>query len=347
MIIDTGKFRCLDASDPQWDILVRSCRSWHPYYLSGFVQAEAQFHRARARLLCYEAQEGVAVYPVIEKPFHSDLGTTFDLRGQLYAGPITDADNLELHQTLVTVLRQAMVVNASTYGWVTDFCRLNPFAFESTPWPGSETASSEHVYVDLTLGYKKIWNEGYKKPCRRRIKASRKEGLTFETFDDDKNLSDFATLYSESMERANAHPRYRYTKAYFQSLQKHLKGSVCFGSVAYNGKMIGGDVLLFGNDYTFAFVGAVMSEYRELSPNNGRYDYIIQDSCKRGDKTYVLGGGISGNDGVFKFKQGFSSNTIQAELTKTILAPMRYEELCDATVGKHNRADYFPAYIKS
>lgn len=58
-------------------------------------------------------------------------------------------------------------------------------------------------------------------------------------------------------------------------------------------------------------------------------------------------GGIAGNqkpenDGLTKFKEGWSTDTKSVYLCKRIFQPTRYEELCDVTGTKE--AAYFPAY---
>jgi len=76
-----GNLECLDLEHPEWDALVRMCQEWHPFYLSGFVRAEAAFRKADAKLLVFRTREAIAIYPVLVFSFRNGAATTYALCG--------------------------------------------------------------------------------------------------------------------------------------------------------------------------------------------------------------------------------------------------------------------------
>jgi GNAT superfamily N-acetyltransferase len=319
-----------------------TCREWHPFYLSGFIRAEGAFHKAEGKLLVFKTADGIAVYPVLAFSFVNEGGITYDLRGQLYAGPISSADSPERHAELIRGLRSAMKEAASAYGWVTDFCRLNPFT--STP-PSEEDVShiSNHVYVDLTLGYERIW-KGYEPAARRNVKGANRSAAEMRPLLNETEYLSFGELYQRRMNELRASPRYRYGREYFRALYRDLSDYSLVVGAFVEGQLVAGSFNLKGNGRLLSHLLAVDPTYRHFKLGTGLLDLAIRLAIQQGCKIYLLGGGVRGEDKVFAYKKSLTQDMLSQVRLDIILDKERYQRLSARYCTQKQATDFFPPY---
>ena len=337
-----GNLECLDPDHPGWDVIVMTCREWHPFYLSGFIRAEATFHKAEAKLLVFRTAEGIAVYPVLAFPFANGAEITYDLRGQLYAGPISSAEDTERHAELIRGLRSVISQVAPTYGWVTDFCRLNPFT--STPLSEQDVShASNHLYVDLTRGYERIWSE-YAPAARKNVKGANRGTVEMRPLRNETEYLAFAALYQRRMNELGASPRYRYATEYFRVLCRDFRDYSLVLGAFIDGQLVGGSFNLKGNMRLFSHVLAVDTTYHHFTLSHGLQDLAIRLGVQQGFKVYVLGGGVRGEDKVFAYKRSLSQEMFPQVRIDIVLDRERYERLCAQDRIQKEKTAFFPPY---
>jgi hypothetical protein len=337
-----GNLECLDLDHPEWDALVRTCREWHPFYLSGFVSTEAAFHQADGQLLVFRAGEGIAVYPVLAFAFRSGAAIAYDLRGQPYAGPISSAADPSCHSGLLNGLRSAMSEMADTRGWVTDFCRLNPFTH--TPFTKQHVSHvSNHVYVDFTRGYERIWKE-YRPSARRDVKRANEGRVELRPLANEAEHLSFADLYRIRMVELGASPRYCFDHAYLAALNRNLRHHCLTLGAFVDDRLAGASLNLRGNGYMFAYIAAADSAYRRFRLSHGLHDLAIRIGLRDGYKAYVLGGGVHGEDSVYSYKRSLSPAVFSQLRLNNVLDRERYEQLCAQSSVQEETTDFFPPY---
>jgi hypothetical protein len=336
----SGTLDLLGPDDPEWDALVMQCREWHPFYLSAFLGAEAAFYAAQATLLVFRGRAGIAVYPVLLLPFRHAGQEVFDLRGTLYAGPTSNADDRRLHLSLVNGLRAALRESARSYGWITDFCRLNPFVprAENTDGPGVD-----HVYVDLTRGYECVRN-GYARTARSDVRRAYAGAVEFRPLLDELEHRSFASLYALRMRSLGAARRYRFDDAYFSTLFRTFRDWSLATGAFIEGRLAGAMLEITGNGYVFFYLRAVDPAVRHLRVDHGLDDLGIRLGIEAGNKVCVLGGGVRGNDGVYRYKKSFSPTSFAHVCQATVLDQERYDELCASCRDGECPPLFFPPY---
>lgn len=336
----SGTLDLLGPEDPDWNALVMQCREWHPFYLSAFLKAEAAFRAAEATLLVFRARSGIAVYPVLLLPFRQAGQVFFDLRGSLYAGPISNSADPSVHFSLVNGLRTALREAARSHGWVTDFCRPNPFV----PIAGStDGPPTDHVYVELTRGYESVRND-YARTARSNVRRAHAAGVEFRPLMDEVEHRSFASLYALRMRSLGAARRYRFDDAYFSTLFRSFRDYSFVTGAFVEGRLAGGMLGITGNGYVFFYVRAVDPAVRHLRVDHGLDDLGIRLSIESGNKLCVLGGGVHGRDGVYRYKKAFSSTSFAHVCQATVLDQERYEELCASCFSGHGPPQFFPPY---
>ncbi|HEY4282582.1 MAG TPA: GNAT family N-acetyltransferase [Chthoniobacterales bacterium] len=338
----TTNFRCLDATDPDWNVLIKKCRGWHPFYLSGLVKTEAAFHKASAKLLVSGSGEEIVVYPVLAFLLPGKHEPGYDLCGLPYAGPISSTEDPAVHSRLVTDFRNALHDLAPDYGWVTDFCRLNPFA--TTPVSDEDRSdSAEQVYVDLTGEYEQI-QDGYKAGGRRNVKRANSAAGELKPLATESDYVSFASLYRIRMSELKAPPRYRFDEEYFRALFHCFRDNCLLLGAFMNGRLAGGSLNLRGNGYLFSYLLAVDYGYQHVRLSHGLNDLAVRIGNRQGDKVYVLGGGVCGADSVLEYKKSFSSKTFPQVCLKVVLDKKQYDRLCADGTPKDTNASFFPPW---
>lgn len=333
---------CLEPENPAWDRLVMQCREWHPFYLSGCIKAGAAFHKGEGKLLVFRNEEGIALYPVIAFPLENGGKRTYDLCGQPYAGPISNAADPSRHAGLLVGLRNAIQEMAPAYGWVTDFCRLNPFV--ATPFP-KEAANqvANQVYVDLTRGYDRICKE-YSGATRKNVKRANSAIQELRPLASEAECLSLADLYQMRMKEFKASLRYHYDNTYFKALYRDLRAHSLFLGAFVDGRLVGGSLGMRGNGYIFSYLIGADPSFQNYRLNNGLTDLAIRFGIQHGDRTLVLGGGVCGEDSVYAHKKSVSSETFNQVCLNLVLDWKRYHELCAQCPPEVRKTTFFPPY---
>jgi lipid II:glycine glycyltransferase (peptidoglycan interpeptide bridge formation enzyme) len=231
---------------------------------------------------------------------------------------------------------------ADARGWVTDFCRLNPFTH--TPFTKQyDNHASNHVYVDFTRGYERIRKE-YRPSARRDVKRANESRVELRPLANEAEHLSFADLYRIRMVELGASLRYCFDYAYLAALNRNL-GHHCLTVGAFvDGRLAGASLSLRGNGYMFAYVAAVDTAYRRFSPSHGLHDLAIRIGLRDGYKAYVLGGGLSGEDSVYSYKKSLSPAVFSQLRLNIVLDRERYEQLCAQCAVQEETTDFFPPY---
>ena len=298
------QFFWLTTKSSLWDDIIKRCHFWHPFYLSGFTKAEELFFHAEGRLFIYQSAAGFVLYPALLQPYRTRNATYFDLRSNLYAGPISNARDEEGHRQLVSGLIRAIEAAARANGWVTDYCRNNPFRPMDLEGRYANTLRDAHVAIDCSSDYAEVYRFYYPS-VRRCIRRAEQAGLERRPLTTIDQIDSLADLYDESMRRLNAPQRYRFDRGYFLFLGHFFADYVDIDGIYLGDQIIGGGVRLVGNGYAFAYLACTDPLARHLRPSHFYHHRAIRKYCERGFKYFVLGGGVPGRPGVLDFKRYF------------------------------------------
>ena len=75
-----------------------------------------------------------------------------------------------------------------------------------------------------------------------------------------------------------------------------------------DGKVISTELVLCSKKYAYSFLGGSLSEYYEFRPNDFLKNEILKWCNRMGFEKFILGGGYHRDDGIYKYKKGFTSD---------------------------------------
>jgi lipid II:glycine glycyltransferase (peptidoglycan interpeptide bridge formation enzyme) len=198
-----------------------------------------------------------------------------------------------------------------------------------------------------------LW-QGVCRGHRSSINKARRNGVTIEARKiDDESLSEFETLYNETMERNQADPLWwHFPSSYFKNYVNCLgEEKILLFNAQYKGEIIASYLILHEFQTAYYHFGGSRELDFNLRANNLLIYEIALWAKKRGYRWFHLGGGIQPDDGVFRFKSGFSKSQALLFSCGRIHDQNRYTQLCSIKESwdlsrniPPQQSSFFPAY---
>jgi hypothetical protein len=193
---------------------------------------------------------------------------------------------------------------------IAEFTRFNPI-IQNESIPGHLEVVFDQENIILNLKTKDIEKNEYDYSTRKNIKKAIRSGLKSIMFTGE-NISEeylnyFCDIYYATMDRNNADSFYYFSNDYFKNLISLIPNNSKFYFAIFNDKIVSTELILYGINNAYSFLGGTLKEYFEYRPNDFLKDVIIKDLIKEGKEYYCLGGG---SDGVIRYKKTFSKNGV-------------------------------------
>lgn len=165
----------------------------------------------------------------------------------------------------------------------------------------------------------------------------------------------FHDIYTHTMERNKAENDYFFSFNYFKNLILNNPESTLLILIYKNDVPISTELVLLNKDTMYSFLGGTIAEFFELRPN----DFLKMEAMKwgrgHGFVHYILGGGRTNGDSLYKYKKSFFPNTedVVYYTGRKIINKKVYEKLVTLNLKKEYKInpqdiinDYFPLYRK-
>jgi hypothetical protein len=185
--------------------------------------------------------------------------------------------------------------------------------------------------------------EGIRKRLREQIRKNERRGWLVESRPggdvDAASLYGFEAAYSETMARAGAGDRYRFSTEYFRATLRSKRSWLLLAS-REQGAATAGAIAVASDGLLHYFLGGTADQALEDSPMKNLFAAMIALAGELG-MPLNLGGGVSPGDSLESFKRGFATGTAPFRTHEVIADPAAYEELSaevDPLEG------FFPAY---
>ncbi|MBV5328178.1 MAG: GNAT family N-acetyltransferase [Chlorobium sp.] len=241
-------------------------------------------------------------------------------------------------------------------GFVTEFIREDIFTDRlSKRSVGQVIEQQPNVVVRLERNPDEIWRT-YKSKVRKNVNRAKEHGLRV-VFDPlGNNLDDFIKVYYETMERTEASGTFFISLEKFQILVETLgkDGGLLFVHIYDGLEIVSTELLLLSGDSVYSFLGGTVATAFDKRPNDLLKHEVILWGGLNGYKWYVLGGGITPGDGMFKYKEAFDPESIfPFQVRRVIHNHEAYKLLIQTRINYEKdsgndwqpKPDFFPEFL--
>jgi hypothetical protein len=350
-------FRILDA-DVSADLAdwEKAWLAWPDREVFGHPSYGDLFRAHGDRLFCASVIEdsGGILFPFIVRPLsrekcvkgHGELWDAVNPYG--YGGPFTWGTGLNRADDFWKAFGEW----AKEFGLVSLFARLSLFPDQMVHFDGDVRTNAPNVIRTLDLTEEALWYD-YEHKVRKNVKRAKNCGLFVEEDPVGRDLSAFLDVYHSTLNRRDASSNYYFDGGFFKKIVERLPGQFMLFHVRDGRSVVSTELVLVSKDNIYSFLGGTRSDSFKKRPNDLLKHEVIRWGMRYEKKNYVLGGGYSGLDGIFKYKLSFAPNgEVPFRIGRRIDLPERYDELVGArNIFEANRGHrwqpskgFFPAY---
>jgi serine/alanine adding enzyme len=195
---------------------------------------------------------------------------------------------------------------------VAEFTRFNPVLKNHIYFKQEYTELANYNVVH-DLKNENFWLEEFEYSTRKNINKAERNKLEVKFVMgyemDDFYLDEFINIYYDTMQRAGADKYYFYSRDFFKNITNIAGHQSIFFFTVKGEKVISTELVLLSKKIAYSYLGGTLSEYFEFRPNDLLKYNLILKLKELGLDQYCLGGGISINDGIFRFKKSFARKT--------------------------------------
>ncbi|HEY8609598.1 MAG TPA: GNAT family N-acetyltransferase [Noviherbaspirillum sp.] len=346
----------------EYERLWREGRHRRPHDSLGYLALVRPKHYRMAAVVYDHSDTARITYPFFwcelgELPHFAHLGSKRHIVSPYgYGGPLYEGDPAQ-KEAASRCYEQSFHQLLAERSVVSEFVREDLFGDRLAMRAAGElTVQQPNVVARLDRGQDEIWN-GYKKTLRSNIRHARGLGLRVSFDREGRHLDAFLALYYETMTRRNASEFFFMSRSRFEYLTENLlpHGGIMFVHVHDGNDIIASELLLLGGGEIYSFLNASHESAFQKRPNDVMRHEIMRWGQERGMHSYVLGGGVTPGDGIYRFKHGFDPDGMLPFKTRKVVHDSdAYDALLQARRAAHNdgtgqgwqpQPDFFPAFL--
>jgi hypothetical protein len=323
----------------EWSTVASEANAIDVYFSPEYLRANEAILGGESECFVYREGATVVLYPYIKRQIHDsnlfDITSPYGFGGQIkYPNDVT-----------VTRFNDTFHGYCQKSGIVSEFVRFHPLYGNHThimPSPMEIHYHQPVVYVDFDAN-DSDFRQGINKHVWKKIRKAQKSGVKVIEDTNGEFYEDFVRLYQGTMAFKEAAQFYYFNDGFFSQLNGLLRDQSLLFVATYEGKMIGGLLMLFGDSFAYNYLSCSDRKYHALGINDVLQFAALNWAYRNGKRQYLLGGGLNGEDSVFRFKAKFSPTTKGFYLGKRIHLPQVYDRLCEQKMCEEgsSRADFY------
>lgn len=330
-------FVVLDSNSDEWNnyLLYFNKNLQDIYYTSDYYKLCEQNGDGKAKLFVYKEENNIAIYPFMLNTIKNyDLDEKYyDIESAYgYGGPVTNS----YEKNFLNNFENSFLEYSSQNNIIAEFIRFHPLQKNNNIFNKNIEILHNRVivYLDLTKGVNRIWNEDIKSKNRNMIRKAEKSGLIVEV---SRDYEVFKHIYCKTMNKVEADNYYYFDEKYYQQMKD--SNNYILLNVRKENTIIASAIFMKYGKYFHYHLSGSLKEYLKFAPNNLLLWEAIKLSCESGAKWFHFGGGLSDSldDNLFKFKSNFSKNTADFYIGKRIHNKEFYDYLIDEWEQKNNK----------
>lgn len=334
----------------QWNATVRSFENYDVFYLNEYVTAFMKEDEKNGVpiLLLYQNGNDKAINVV----FRRDIAKDAKLQGKIIENTYFDLitpygyggfwGNISDYKALNVAYNEY----CKDKHYICEFVRFELFGNYHQYYDGEVETRTHNVVRNLEIPLDDMWMD-FRQKVRKNVKKATKNNLQIIIEKSGEHLQEFLEIYYSTMERSNAEDEYYFSKAFFENLNM-MRDNVMYFHVLYEGKIISTELVIYGAENSYSYLGGTNSEYFNMRPNDFLKYEIIKWAHEKGLKNFVLGGGYGADDGIFQYKTCLAPNgVVDFYIGRKIFDRPTYNELVDIRSEDNpacRESSYFPRY---
>lgn len=328
----------------QWDSAVRKCAQYDVFYLSSYLRAFQLQGSGEPILVIYSDGNDYAINAVFKRDIADDRrfrllekGKYFDISTPYgYGGFIGNVSN-------TYKLNREWRQHCIEQGYICEFVRFELFGDYKNCYGGDTITRTHNVVRSLDMPLDEMWMD-FKQKVRKNVKRAVQYHLELIHDPDGAYLEDFLQIYNQTMDRNNAESGYYFGETFFKTLNA-MTDNITYFHVAYEGKIISTELVIYGSENCYSYLGGTDKDYFDMRPNDFLKYGIIKWAKEKGLKNFVLGGGYGADDGIFQYKQCLAPHgVVDFYIGKQIFDCKVYDELVQMRGEGIQNREFFPLY---
>lgn len=332
----------------KWDEIVKSFKPYDVFYLNSYAKAFQLQGDGEPVLFYYENMNDRGINVVMKRDiakFEYFQGlikenTYFDLYSPYGYGGFWSDETLT--QDAVKEYEQLCLEK----GYVCEFVRFQLFQKYKDYFGGCVESYTHNVIRNLEIPLDDMMMD-FEHKVRKNLKKAVASGLEIEVDLTGERMDDFLRIYYGTMDRRGAKCNFFFDRSFFETISCMKENATYFHAI-YEGKVISTELVIYGAENAYSFLGGTDCNYFDLRPNDYLKFEIIKWCKDKGLRNLVLGGGYGYDDGIFKYKRSLAPNgVVDFYVGKKIFNQTVYDNLI--ALRKKTNPDcensrFFPAY---
>ncbi len=340
----------VNIENQEWNNSVKKCSTYDVFYLKEYATAFMQEDKSNGIpvLIIYENDDDYAINVVfrrdiaetkifnekIEHGKYYDLVSPYGYGG--FIGKVSDYEKLNLEYKSY----------CKENGYICEFVRFELFDNYFRYFQGEVESRTHNVVRDLTIPIDDIWMD-FKPKVRKNVKHAIRANLEIIIDESGQYLDEFLKIYYGTMERALAEKEFLFSKQFFETINQ-MKENYIYFHVKSGEKIISSELVIYGANNCYSYLGGTNSAYFELRPNDFLKYEIIKWASEKGLKKFVLGGGYGSDDGIFQYKACLAPHGIvDFYIGRRIFDENNYSKLVEIRAVENPEcidSSFFPKY---
>jgi hypothetical protein len=346
----------------EWVSLWSASKFRRPHDHPGFLEAMCSLGERPMAIACLLEERLLSLYPfdvldLAQLPFAQQLGnppgvdviSPYGYGGATFEGD--DADRKTAEELLEYALHSFFV----QMNVVSEFVREDLFTEHlAARHDGEHLVQQQNVVVDLRIPMEERWLR-YVPKVRESVRHAERAGLRVEISNSASFLEPFLGIYYDTMKRDHAKEYYFFPLDKLQHLHDSLQpnGGLQYALVFLQDRVISAQLLVLSADTMYSFLSGTDAAYFKSRPAELLKHKIIAWGHDKGYKSFVIGGGLKANDGLFRFKKAFEPSGLMDFWVRRVVWDKEQYDLLVADrekwkMGKGRtwrpEPSFFPAY---
>ena len=257
----------------------------------------------------FKCDVGTVLYPILlrsvrlggEDSPYCDLISPYG-----YGGPAVQAADPSARSTLFSRFLEAFDNACHDRSVISEFIRFHPLLENAALYPSQDRHfHHDTVVIDLDQSPEQLWR-GIRKGHKSSIRKAQRSGVEVRIDPSERYLDAFMALYHSTMERQSADELYFLPETFFRETVSQLDTSVFMAVAMMGQRVLSAAMFLAGGSYVHYHFSGSDPEGLDVCANHALLYEVMLRSRQEGYLTMNLGGGLSPNDSLLRFKAGFS-----------------------------------------